>query len=331
MIERLLSRSIALEKEIELEHEVTFPSDGISLAGTLTIPESDKPLPCVIMVHGSGAQDRDGNISGFDTQIFKYIGEYLAEQGVASLRYDKRGCGKSEGNFKIAGLSELVKDACSAVDFIGKESNRIDSSQIYILGHSEGAVLAPEIGSKRTHLAGLIMLCASLRSFEEDGIKNAEVLNRDLEKMTGLKGILARLFLYSKDPSKEMTRLREKVEKTTAKKVWVSFTRVSTRFYRETFNYDVKAFLKSNELPILAIGGDKDFQCHPDDTLLISSISRSETEAHIIKNMDHTLRYQEGEPSIMSYAASCSAPIVQEVNERVCAWLIQQLNSNELR
>jgi alpha/beta superfamily hydrolase len=309
---------------VGLHKEVTFRSDKLSLAGTLIVPENDIALPCVIMVHGSGAQDRDGNISGFNTKIFKYIAEYLAQRGIASLRYDKRGCGKSEGNFKIAGLSEMVNDACGAVDFISNQPNQIDSKQIYILGHSEGAVLAPEIAAKRKNLAGILMLCASLRSFEEDGIKNAEVLNRDLDKMTGLKGKLARLLFYTQDPLKTMTTLRKKVEKTKAKRIWVSFTRVSTKFYRETFNYDVKSFLKDNIHPIIAIGGEKDFQCHPDDTLLISEISPNQTEVHIVEDMDHMLRCQKEEPSILSYAASCSSPMMQEVNERIYAWLCNQ-------
>lgn len=305
--------------------EVTFPSDKTFLSGTLTVPKGDLPLPCVIMVHGSGAQDRDGNISGFNTQIFKYIAEFLAEQGIASFRYDKRGCGKSEGNFNIAGLSEMVEDACAAIDFLSEQTDAVDSKEVYLLGHSEGAVLAPEIASKRLKLAGILMLCASLRSFEEDGVKNAEVLNRDLNKMRGIKGKLARMFLYSKTPLETMTKLRRKVEKTKAKRIWLYFSRVSTKFYRETFNYDVKSFLKNTRHPILAIGGSKDFQCHPDDTLLIPEISPSQTETYIIEDMDHTLRFQKEEPSILSYATSCSSPIMPEVNERIYGWLSNQI------
>jgi alpha/beta superfamily hydrolase len=314
-----------------LHEEVTFLSDKLALSGTFSVPKSDSPLPCVIMVHGSGAQDRDGNISGFNTQILKYIAEYLAQQGIASFRYDKRGCGKSEGNFNIAGLSEIVEDACAAIDFISKQSSEVDSKKIYLLGHSEGAVLAPEIASKRDNLAGILMLCASLRSFEEDGVKNADVFNRDLNKMTGIKGKLARLFLYSKAPLETMTKLRHKVEKTKAKRMWVSFSRVSTKFYRETFNYDVKSFLKNTGHPILAIGGSKDFQCHPDDTLLIPNISPSQSDVHIIKNMDHMLRLQTGEPSILSYASSCNFPIVQEVNEIIYSWIINQKANKSLK
>ncbi|WP_245560619.1 alpha/beta hydrolase family protein [Colwellia piezophila] len=306
-------------------------SSKTPLSGTFSVPKSDSPLPCVIMVHGSGAQDRDGNISGFNTKIFKYIADYLTQRGIASFRYDKRGCGKSKGNFKIAGLSEMVEDACAAIDFISQQSSEVDPKKIYLLGHSEGAVLAPEIASKRENLAGILMLCASLRSFEEDGVKNAEVLNRDLKKMTGIKGKLARLFLYSKAPLKTMTKLRRKVENTKAKRMWLYFSLVSTKFYRETFNYDVKSFLKNTEHPILAIGGSKDFQCHPDDTLLIPNISPNKTDVHIIENMDHMLRHQTEEPSILSYAKSCNYPIVPEVNEIIYSWIINQNTYKSLK
>lgn len=112
---------VIFQLEIVLNEEVTFLSDELSLSGTLSVPKGNSLLPCVIMVHGSGAQDRDGNISGFNTEIFKYIAEYLAQQGIASFRYDKRGCGKSEGDFKIAGLSEMVEDACAAIDHISNQ------------------------------------------------------------------------------------------------------------------------------------------------------------------------------------------------------------------
>ena len=82
-------------------------------------------------------------MSGFNTQILKYIADFLAEQGIASFRYDKRGIGKSGGNFKIVGLSEMVEDACAAIDFISEQTDAVDSKEIYLLGHSEGAVLAP--------------------------------------------------------------------------------------------------------------------------------------------------------------------------------------------
>lgn len=300
--------------------EVVFFSEGISIAGTLTLPVNQSPCSCVVMVHGSGPQDRDGNIPGLNVHIFKFLAEYFAQKGIAALRYDKRGCAQSGGSFITSGLSEMVSDACSAIDYASQRIE-IDKRCMYVLGHSEGAVLAPEIGLKRPGIAGIIMLCASIRSFEEDFIKNSEVLNRDLEKMTGIKGILAKWLFHTKSPAKSVADLRRKVEKTNSKRMWISFSRVSTKFYRETFNYDIKTYLKMNKLPILAIGGAKDFQCHPDDTRKIPSISPGETTVHIIENMDHMLRTQEGDPTLLSYKDAGEKPMMQEVKELISNWV----------
>lgn len=81
------------------KEEVVFPSGGISLAGTLTLPANASSSPFVIMVHGSGAQDRDGNMSGFNVQTFKFLAEHLAATGIAVFRYDKRGCAQSGESF----------------------------------------------------------------------------------------------------------------------------------------------------------------------------------------------------------------------------------------
>ena len=307
--------------------DLNFSSGTLSISGTLTTPSISQLPPCVVMIHGSGAQDRDGNISGFRVQIFKFIAEYLAENGIASLRYDKRGCGRSDGNYKVAGLSELVDDAGAAIGHISSHQN-IDTSQIYVLGHSEGAVLTPEICLRNPAVRGAILLCVSLRSFEEDGAKNAEILNRDLDKLTGLKGKLARLLFYTKDPMATMVAFRKKVENTKSNRVWVSFQRVSTKFYRDTFNYDVKSHLSQLERPILAIGGGKDFQCLAEDTRLIESIAPSAVDAHIFENMNHMMRNQKGEPSMLGYKASGKEPMLEQVNIQITRWVHRSTSRN---
>ena len=308
-----------------VQEEIVFESQMLSLKGTLSIPKSNGKFPCVVMVHGSGQQDRDGNINGFDTYIFKQLSEQLIEAGYATFCYDKRGAGKSEGDFKTAGLEEVVLDAHEAINHISTHK-QVNTDAIYVLGHSEGACLAPEIANENKLISGLIMLCASLRSFEEDGIKNAEVMNRDLDALKGLKGKILRLFLYTKDPAKTMRDLRQKVESTDKPTVRVGFHKVSTKFYRETFNYDVKSHLVNTIKPILAIGGEKDFQCHPDDTKLIAQVTRASTSTLIIKNMDHTLRLQTGLPSLASYKHACKNDIIPEVAIQLINWLSGQIN-----
>ena len=311
-----------------VQEEIVFKSQTVSLKGTLSLPERNGKFPCVVMVHGSGQQDRDGNINGFDINIFKQLSEQLIAAGYATLCYDKRGAGKSEGDFKTAGLEEVVLDAHQAINHISTHK-QINTNAIFVLGHSEGACLAPEIANDNENIAGLMMLCASLRSFEEDGIKNAEVMNRDLDALTGLKGKLLRLFLYTKDPAKTMRDLRKKVESTDKPTVRVSFHKVSTKFYRETFNYDVKSHLANTIKPILAIGGEKDFQCHPDDTKLIGQVTKASTSTFIIKNMDHTLRLQTGLPSLASYKLACKNDIMPEVAIRLKSWLSEQIKLTE--
>lgn len=311
-----------------VQEEIVFKSQMLNLKGTLSLPESKGTFPCVVMVHGSGQQDRDGNINGFDTNIFKQLSEQLIEAGYATFCYDKRGAGKSEGDFKTAGLEEVVLDAHQAINHISTHK-QVNTNAIYVLGHSEGACLAPEIANENKLISGLIMLCVSLRSFEEDGIKNAEVMNRDLDALKGLKGKILRLFLYTKDPAKTMRDLRQKVESTDKPTVRVGFQKISTKFYRETFNYDVKSHLANTIKPILAIGGEKDFQCHPDDTKLIDKVTKASTSTHIIENMDHTLRLQTGLPSLASYKHACKNDIMPEVAIQLRNWLSEQMSLAE--
>lgn len=276
--------------------------------------------PCVVMIHGSGPQDRDGNIQGFRTRIFALLAAHLAGHGIASLRYDKRGCGKSEGEFLAAGLSDFVADAGAAIKFAsGHGDAQFDC--IFVLGHSEGAVLVPEICLRNPGVAGAIMLCASLRSLEDDLVKNAEILNTDLAGLRGLRGMLARWLFHTSDARASVESLRRKVFGTTRKTVRVSFSRVSTKFYRETFEYDVKAQLAQVRQPILAIGGGKDFQCLPEDTRLIAGTTSAPVQVAIVESMNHLLRNQQGAPSMLRYKAQSDEPLASEVGSLVVDWI----------
>lgn len=280
----------------------------------------EPPVPCVVMVHGSGPQNRDGNIRGFRTDILARIAEYLAAQGIASLRYDKRGCGRSEGQFGTAGLLELVGDAQAALDCAAAQPG-ICSERLFVLGHSEGAVLCPEICAGSAITRGAIMLCASLRSLEEDLIKNAEVLNRDLQGLKGFRGWLARRLFHTRDPQAVVRALRRRVERSDRKRIWVSFQRVSTKFYRDTFDYDVRQHLAGLQKPILAIGGGKDFQCLPEDTLEIARRSAGPVTTLIIPEMNHMLRRQQGAPSMLDYKDQGDEPVLPEVLRTIAQWL----------
>jgi len=127
----------------------------IILSGTLTLPAGDGPFPCLVMVTGSGPQDR--NESLMNHQPFWVIADYLARNGWATYRYDDRGVGYSEGEFRQATSYDLMTDAMAAVDQMRKEE-QLDSKRIGLLGHSEGGMIGAMVAARDTNLYCLASL-----------------------------------------------------------------------------------------------------------------------------------------------------------------------------
>jgi len=139
------------------EEEVSFPSAelGFSLGGTLTLPEGQGPFPAAILVTGSGIQNRDEELFGH--KPFKVIADHLTRKGVAVLRYDDRGVGSSGGNPAGSTTEDLASDARSAMNFLLKRSD-IDHSNIGLIGHSEGGMIAFMLASSQKDLAYIVSL-----------------------------------------------------------------------------------------------------------------------------------------------------------------------------
>lgn len=147
----------AAEVAYEVE-EVTFPggAEGVTLAGTLTLPEGDGPFPVVVLVSGSGPQDRDENLAPMAAiKPFALIADALTNAGVAVLRYDDRGVGESTGDFTAALITDFVADASAAIDYLLTRED-IDPQQIGLLGHSEGGLSAAYLGANNPNLAFVI-------------------------------------------------------------------------------------------------------------------------------------------------------------------------------
>lgn len=130
------------------ETEVSFRNekDGITLYGTLTAPHGDGPFPAVVMVTGSGPQNRDEELLGH--KPFLVIADYLTRKGIAVLRYDERGVGESEGNYAQAGLYDFADDAQCAVRYL-KTIDKIEPGKTGVIGHSEGGAVAFILGSRK--------------------------------------------------------------------------------------------------------------------------------------------------------------------------------------
>jgi dienelactone hydrolase len=147
------------------EREITFSNGKATLSGTLLLPPGvSGPVPAVVFLHGSGAEGRWAS---------KYLAVQFAEAGIAALIYDKRGVGKSTGDWKLVGFEELADDAVAAILALKREA-AVDSSRIGIHGHSQGGTLAPLVARKAPGLAFVIASAAAGLSMESVEIYSLE-------------------------------------------------------------------------------------------------------------------------------------------------------------
>ncbi len=137
--------------------EVDFRNEkaGITLAGTLTVPSGSGPFPAVVLISGSGPQNRNEELLGH--KPFLVLADHLTRNGIAVLRYDDRGVGKSEGNYSAATSADLATDAEAAFNML-KGDKRINSKLTGFAGHSEGGLIAPIAVSAGTPAAFIVSL-----------------------------------------------------------------------------------------------------------------------------------------------------------------------------
>ena len=140
------------------EEEVTFSSGTITLAGTLSIPAGSGPFPAVVLLTGSGPQDRDSEVLGF--RPFKVIADHLTGRGIAVLRFDDRGVGGSSGSIVNSTTEEFADDALAAIRVL-RQREEIGRSPIGLIGHSEGAIVAAIAASKSADVAFIVWMAGS--------------------------------------------------------------------------------------------------------------------------------------------------------------------------
>lgn len=140
--------------------ELRVASDGVELAATLTLPDVGDHPALVVCLHGTGPLDRNANMPGQVLDIFNTIAAHLASVGIACLRYDKRRCSESTGDYYTAGHVDLLDDALAVIDHAQQVGT---FRRIYLLGHSEGTLLAVEASLQRP-VRGLVLLSPFIKS-----------------------------------------------------------------------------------------------------------------------------------------------------------------------
>lgn len=139
------------------ERDIRFRSGENELAGTIALPDLAGPFPVVLLIAGSGQVDRNENSKKYRLNAFFEISHYLAKKGIASLRYDKRGVGQSDGDYWATGFDDRVQDASAALQYLKGQQN-LQSENIFVLGHSEGSFIAIRLAGSGADVAGITLL-----------------------------------------------------------------------------------------------------------------------------------------------------------------------------
>jgi pimeloyl-ACP methyl ester carboxylesterase len=163
--------------------EVAFPggSEGVELAGTLTLPSGPGPHPVVVTMSGSGPQDRDESLRPITTlKPFAVIADALTSNGIGVLRYDDRGVGGSSGDYNAATVTELAEDARAAIDYLATRDD-VDPGRIGLFGHSEGGLYAALLGASDARVAYIGMMAPAVT----DGIELIVEQNMALTRAEG--------------------------------------------------------------------------------------------------------------------------------------------------
>ena len=234
-----------------LAREVRFgPAHRGELPGTLLLPKGHGPFAAVVLVHGSGASDRNETLGG--TRVFLDIAEGLADSGIASLRYEKRSKARPQdfdGAFTID--DETTDDAVAAVAYLRTQPD-IDPKRVYLIGHSQGAMMAPRIAQHAPSLAGIVLMAAPARHLEDIlydqftylAKADGQVDVQEAAQLAQIKDAAAKVKTFG-DEMPAATKL---------------LLELPASYWRDLRNYDPVAVAKTERAPLLILQGDRDFQ-----------------------------------------------------------------------
>jgi fermentation-respiration switch protein FrsA (DUF1100 family) len=256
-----------------LVREVEFANAaaGISLAGTLTVPRGPGPFPAAVLITGSGPQDRDETLFGH--KPFAVLADHLARKGIAVLRVDDRGVGKSGGNFASATNGDFAGDALAALHYLAAQPG-IDRKAIGMIGHSQGGIVGPIAAQRDPGVAWLVLLAAPATSMSELLIaqrRMAGVMQGRSEAQLRV-GEPALAALYgaaekSRDRTAAKNAVKELLTPERLGQLGLAESdkdaiagEMSSDWLLDVLQYDAAATLASLRIPLLALNGSLDQQ-----------------------------------------------------------------------
>jgi len=317
------------------EQTISINSGKITLEGTLTLPDPDqnatqnstKVGQSVLLIQDSGPLDRNQNSVQIQQNVLSAIATELASNGVASVRFDKRGCGASEGNFDATGHSDLVADAQAWLDYLHHNSP-LANTDTYVLGHGEGSIIAPQLLTANPFLKGQILISPFLENYEIIIRRQAENALKEINEMTGFKGRAIRFFLrLSGDQIAKQRKLIERIRGSKKDIIKIKKQVINAKWIREMVNLDASEIHTKVSAPTLIIGGEKDLQCRPEDVAELAKMLSGPVQSHLFPDLTHILRPDYEKPSTQHYLALSIQDVDPRVLGAISQWLKEQRSS----
>ncbi|HHH49692.1 MAG TPA: alpha/beta fold hydrolase, partial [Saprospiraceae bacterium] len=328
------------------QEEVSYenPTAGNKLAGTLTLPKKEGQYPVVILISGSGAQDRNEALLGH--KPFLVLSDYLTRQGIAVLRFDDRGVGGSTGNHATATTADFATDVLAGIEYL-KSRKEIKHNQIGLMGHSEGGLIAPMVAAQSKDVAFIVSLAGpgidggkilamqtELISLAEGEDKNKIKKNvKSLEKMIDiikntadindtenkLKKYLAEV--YDNLPDEDKKEIGDK-----APFIDKQIKAMNSPWMRFFLRYDPADAWSKVSCPVLALNGSKDLQVPPKENLaaiekLLKAAGNTNVTTKELPGLNHL--FQHTKTGAISEYGKLEETFSTEAMKVIADWLLK--------
>nr|MDA3862160.1 alpha/beta hydrolase [Melioribacteraceae bacterium] len=267
--------------------DVTFENKkaGVVLAGTLTLPRKDGIFPVVVLISGSGPQNRDEELLGH--KPFLVLSDYLTKNGIAVLRFDDRGTALSNGDFKTATSFDFSNDVEAGVQYL-KTRKEINKNKIGLIGHSEGGIIAPMVASRSNDIAYIVLLAGTgipgdqllllqqkligkASGISDDDLLKNEITNKKafeiVNKSTNSEQLKTDLTNYIKQTLEDNPNAEQPEGMSEDYFIKLQVDQIISPWMLYFIKYNPAPTLEKVKCPVLAINGEKDLQVPPTENL----------------------------------------------------------------